>query len=95
MFLKLFLFYFQKICFFNWGRLKETMSRKEGYEMNFIDSRWMKSILFFLKKVLKPRAMKTHIQILYKEGKSEGDVCKDCKWIQTTCLLMLRDIDFS
>ena len=35
--------------------------------------------------------MKRHIQISYKERKLEGykgDVCKECKWIQTTLLLM-------
>ena len=37
------------------------------YVINFIDSR----IICFLKK-LTPRAMKTHIQISYKEIKSKG-----------------------
>ena len=46
------------------------MSRKESkfYVINFIDP-WT---IFFKKKVLTPRSMKTHIQTLYKESKSEG-----------------------
>ena len=49
------------------------MSRKESkfYVINFIDP-WT---IFFLKKVLTPRSMKTHIQTLYKESKSEGRRC--------------------
>ena len=41
MLLKTFLFYFQKICFFNLEKLKETMSRKKSnfYVINFIDPR--------------------------------------------------------
>ena len=46
------------------------MSRKESrfHVINFIDPR----IIFFKKKIFTPRAMKTHIQISYKIGKSEG-----------------------
>ena len=34
--------------------------------------------------------MKTRIQISYikKVSRKEGDVCKGCKWIRTTLLLM-------
>ena len=46
------------------------MSRKEikFYTINFIDPR----IILLKKKILTPRVIKTHIQILYKESKSEG-----------------------
>ena len=49
------------------------MSRKESkfYVINFIDPR----IIFFKKKILTPRAMKTHTQILHNESKSEGRRC--------------------
>ena len=48
------------------------MSRKESkfYVISFIDPR-----IIFLKKKLTPCAMKTHIQILYKESKLEGRRC--------------------
>ena len=70
MFLKTLLIYFQKICFFNYENLKKTMSRKESkfYVISFIDPR----IIFLKKKILKPCAIKTHIQIPQKNGKSEG-----------------------
>ena len=60
MFLKTLLIYFQKICFFNYENLKKTMSRKES------------RIIFLKKKILKPCAIRTHIQIPQKNGKSEG-----------------------
>ena len=45
----------------------------------------------FQKTILTPHVMKTHFQKSNKEVKwKEGDVCKGCKWIQTTLLLMLR-----
>ena len=46
------------------------MSRKESkfYVISFIDPR----IIFLKKKILKPCAIKTHIQIPQKNGKSEG-----------------------
>ena len=49
------------------------MSRKESkfYAINFIEPR----IVFFKKKVLTPRAMKTHIQISHKKVKSRGAIC--------------------
>ena len=61
------------MCFFNQEKLKETMSRIDSkfYVINFIYSR----IIFFKIKFLTPRTMKTHIQILYKESKSEGRRC--------------------
>ena len=47
------------------------MSRKESrfYVTNFIDP-WIN-----LKKKLTRRAMKVHIQVLYKDGKSERRRC--------------------
>ena len=49
------------------------MPRKKSkfYVINFIDPQ----IIFFKKKILTPRAMKAHIQISYKEGKSKGRRC--------------------
>ena len=49
------------------------MSRKETKFCvnNFIDP-W---IVFLKKKILTPPAMKMHIQILYKQGTSEGRRC--------------------
>ena len=49
------------------------MSRKESkfYVISFIDPR----IIILKKKKLTPRAMKTHIQISYKESKWEGRRC--------------------
>ena len=46
------------------------MSRKENkfYVINISDPR----IIFFLKKIFNTRAMKTHIQKSYKDGKCEG-----------------------
>ena len=54
--------------FFYLSKLKETMSKKESkfHVINFIDP-WV----IFNKKILTRRAMKTHIQISYKEDKSE------------------------
>ena len=70
MFLKIFLFYFQKICFFfNEEKLKETMSRKESkfYVINFIDSQ----NTFFKNNILTQCTMKTHIQKSNKDSKLE------------------------
>ena len=49
------------------------MSRIESkfYVINFVYPR----IIFFKIKFLTPRTMKTHIQVLYKESKSEGRRC--------------------
>ena len=46
------------------------MSRKENkfYVINFIEP----EIIFLKRKILIPRAMKKHIQISYKEGRSVG-----------------------
>ena len=54
--------------FFNQEKLKETVPRKEGkfYVINFIDPR-----MNFKKKILTTLAMKTRIQISYKECESE------------------------
>ena len=51
------------------------MSRKESkfYVINFIDPQFY--FLFLKKEILTPRAMKTHIQISYKERKLEGRRC--------------------
>ena len=56
------------------------MSRKESkfYVINFIDPH----ISFFKKKILTPRAMKTHIQVPYKESKSEKRRCVQVQGLQ-------------
>ena len=66
------------------------LRKSKFYVINFMDPR----IIFFTKKILTLCAMKTHIQKSYKESKWEGKkiVCKDCKWIRTNLLLMLRYI---
>ena len=72
------------------------MLRKETkfYVINFIDPQ----IIFFLKKILTPRAIKTHVVLknrIKKESGREGDVNKNCKWIRITLLLILKYIYFS
>ena len=63
MFLKTFLFYFQKIRFFYLRKIKGNNVKNRPPDH------------FFKRKILTPGAMKTHFQISNKESKSEGRRC--------------------
>ena len=53
-------------------------------------------LLFIIKKLIdKKKLTKRRIKKEGDESRKEGDVCKDCKWIRTTLLLMPRYNDFS